>query len=153
MNILTLKLQVDDPLEAVQLYGGCGAWGLIFTGLFANKEFIIQAYNISGESGVTRPFGLLMGGGWGLLGAQVVELLVIVGWVSITMGPLFYILHKLTFMGTAYDEEIRSLDDTSTHGGCVYIQSDENYDRYHGRMNNNDPVKDVQHSYGFYSLM
>lgn len=35
LNIVALKLQYDDPLEAAQLHGGCGAWGLIFTGLFA----------------------------------------------------------------------------------------------------------------------
>ncbi|KAG6681137.1 hypothetical protein I3842_13G077000 [Carya illinoinensis] len=42
LNILALKLRFDDPLEAAQLHGGCGAWGLIFTGLFAKEEFVIQ---------------------------------------------------------------------------------------------------------------
>ncbi|KAM3306113.1 ammonium transporter 1 member 3 [Capsicum chacoense] len=31
LNILGLKFKFDDPLEAAQLHGGCGAWGLIFT--------------------------------------------------------------------------------------------------------------------------
>ncbi|KAG9453982.1 hypothetical protein H6P81_006886 [Aristolochia fimbriata] len=81
LNVVALKLKFDDPLEAAQLHGGCGAWGLIFTGLFAKEEFIVQAY-ASGATGVKRPFGLLMGGGWGLLGAQVVELLLITVWSS-----------------------------------------------------------------------
>ncbi|KAA8549398.1 hypothetical protein F0562_001129 [Nyssa sinensis] len=51
----------------------------IFTGLFAKEEFVIQAYD-SGVSGVVRPYGLLLGGGWGRIGAQMIELLVIVGW-------------------------------------------------------------------------
>ncbi len=127
LNILALKLQFDDPLEATQLHGGCGAWGLIFTGLFAKEEFVIQAYN-SGETGVVRPYGLLMGGGWGLLGAQVVEVLMIVGWVSVTMGPLFYGLHKLGILRISSDEEIAGLD-ISRHGGYAYAHQEE--DRPH----------------------
>ncbi|KAI4340345.1 hypothetical protein MLD38_025192 [Melastoma candidum] len=45
LNILALKLKFDDPLEATQLHGGCGPWGLIFTGLFAKEEFVVQAYD------------------------------------------------------------------------------------------------------------
>ncbi|OAY61085.1 ammonium transporter 1 member 3 [Manihot esculenta] len=119
LNILALKLQFDDPLEATQLHGGCGAWGLIFTGLFAKEEFVIQAYE-SGESGVERPYGLIMGGGWGLIGSQVVEVLVIVLWVSITMGPLFYALHKLRILRISIDEEVAGLD-ISSHGGYAYV--------------------------------
>lgn len=129
LNILALKLQFDDPLEAAQLHGGCGAWGLIFTGLFAKEEFVIEAYN-SGVSGVTRPYGLLMGGGWGLLGAQVVELLAIVGWVSVTMGPLFYIQHKLRILRMNRDDEIAGLD-ISSHGRHAYVQSEEDHARFH----------------------
>ncbi|XWS74027.1 hypothetical protein CRYUN_Cryun02cG0180300 [Craigia yunnanensis] len=76
LNILAVKLNFDDPLEAAQLHGGCDAWGLIFTGLFAKDEFVFQVYD-SGESGVC-PYGLFMGGGWGQLGCQVTEVLVIV---------------------------------------------------------------------------
>lgn len=115
---MALKLQFDDPLEATQLHGGCGAWGLIFTGLFAKEEFVLQAYE-SGAAGIYRPYGLLMGGGWGLLGAQVLELLAIVGWVSMTMGPLFYGLHKLRVLRISIDEEVAGLD-ISCHGGYAY---------------------------------
>ncbi|KVH94076.1 ammonium transporter 1 member 3 [Cynara cardunculus var. scolymus] len=118
LNIVALKLQFDDPLEAAQLHGGCGAWGLIFTGLFAKEEFVIQTYD-SGNVGVTRPYGLFLGGGWGLIGAQVVELLAVVGWVSVTMGPLFYILHKLRILRISSDEEVAGLD-ISSHGGYAY---------------------------------
>ncbi|KAI3749900.1 hypothetical protein L2E82_20520 [Cichorium intybus] len=118
LNIVALKLQYDDPLEAAQLHGGCGAWGLIFTGLFAKEEFVIQTYN-SGSLGVTRPYGLFLGGGWGLIGAQLAELLVIVGWVSVTMGPLFYLLHWLRILRISSDEEVAGLD-ISSHGGYAY---------------------------------
>lgn len=123
-NILALKLQFDDPLEATQLHGGCGAWGLIFTGLFAKEEFVIQVYE-SGESGTVRPYGLLMGGGWGLFGSQVTELLAIATWVSATMGTLFYALHKLRILRISIDEEVAGLD-ISRHGGYAYAPPEEN---------------------------
>ncbi|XP_057956681.1 ammonium transporter 1 member 3-like [Malania oleifera] len=130
LNILALKLQYDDPLEAAQLHGGCGVWGLLFTGLFAKEEFVVQAYD-SGQSGVVRPYGILMGGGWGLLGAQVIEVLVIVGWVSLTMGPLFYILHKLRILRISFEDEIAGLD-ISSHGGYAYVaHPEENYPRFY----------------------
>ncbi|KAK7813826.1 ammonium transporter 1 member 3 [Quercus suber] len=129
LNILALKLKFDDPLEATQLHGGCGAWGLIFTGLFAKEEFVIQAYD-SGESGVVRPFGLFMGGGWGLIGAQAIEVLVIVGWVSLTMGPLFYGLHKLGILRISPEEEIAGLD-ISRHGGYAYAHQEEDQPRFY----------------------
>ncbi|XP_021720692.1 ammonium transporter 1 member 3-like isoform X3 [Chenopodium quinoa] len=123
LNMLALKLRFDDPLEAAQLHGGCGAWGLIFTGLFAKEEFLIQVYD-SGVGGISRSHGLLLGGGWGLFGAQVTELIVIVGWVSVTMGPLFYILHKLRLLRISLHDEVAGLD-ISSHGGYAYHNQDE----------------------------
>ncbi|KAJ1377528.1 Ammonium/urea transporter [Sesbania bispinosa] len=126
---LSTKLNYDDPLEAAQLHGGCGIWGLLFTGLFAKEEFVIQAYN-SGVA-VKRPYGLLLGGGWGLIGAQVVEILVIVGWVSATMGPMFYALHKLNILRIPRDDELAGLD-ISTHGGYAYAPQEDHYPRSYG---------------------
>ncbi|OAY80799.1 Ammonium transporter 1 member 3 [Ananas comosus] len=128
LNALALKLRFDDPLEAAQLHGGCGAWGLIFTGLFAKEEFVVQAYE-SGEVGARRPFGLLMGGGWGLLGAQVVEVAAVAAWVSVTMGPLFYLLRKLRLLRISAEEEIAGLD-ISRHGGYAYAAHPDDNHRY-----------------------
>ncbi|KAK9082906.1 hypothetical protein Scep_029377 [Stephania cephalantha] len=40
LNRLAEKLKYDDPLEAAQLHGGCGAWGILFTGLFAREKYV-----------------------------------------------------------------------------------------------------------------
>ncbi|OIW10705.1 hypothetical protein TanjilG_16077 [Lupinus angustifolius] len=125
LNIVALKMNYDDPLEAAQLHGGCGTWGLLFTGLFAKQEFVIQTYN-SGELGVSRPYGLLLGGGWELIGAQVVEILVIFAWVSVTMGPMFYGLHKLNILRISIDDEVAGLD-ISRHGGYAYAPHEDNF--------------------------
>ncbi|KAH9302531.1 hypothetical protein KI387_014114, partial [Taxus chinensis] len=121
-NMLSLKLRVDDPLEAAQLHGGCGAWGVLFTGLFAKEDYVVEIYGKTG-----RPFGVLMGGGWGLFGAQVVEVLVIAGWVTVTMGPLFYVLHKLNLLRISRDDEMAGMD-ISSHGGYAYDHRIDNGD-------------------------
>ncbi|KAL1214919.1 Ammonium transporter 1 member 2 [Cardamine amara subsp. amara] len=117
-NWLAKKFKYDDPLEAAQLHGGCGAWGLIFTGLFATKEYVNEVY--SGD----RPYGLLMGGGGKLLAAQIVQIIVIVGWVTVTMGPLFYGLHKMNLLRISTEDEMAGMDMTR-HGGFAYAYNDE----------------------------
>ncbi|XP_047336574.1 ammonium transporter 1 member 1-like [Impatiens glandulifera] len=127
-NKLAERFKFDDPLEAAQLHGGCGTWGVIFTGLFAEEKYVNEVY--PGQVG--RPFGLLMGGGWGLLGANVVEILVIFGWVSVTMGPLFLILKKLKLLRISAEDEMAGMDLTR-HGGFAYAYyEDENDSNRHG---------------------
>ena len=58
-NKLAEKLKYDDPLEAAQLHGGCGAWGVLFTGLFATTSYVNEVY--LGQPG--RTYRLFMGGG------------------------------------------------------------------------------------------
>ncbi|CAE6171030.1 unnamed protein product [Arabidopsis arenosa] len=119
-NRLAEKFHFDDPLEAAQLHGGCGAWGIIFTGLFAEKRYIAEIFG--GDP--NRPYGLLMGGGGRLLAAHVVQILVITGWVSVTMGTLFYILHKLKLLRIPAEDEIAGVDPTS-HGGLAYMYTED----------------------------
>lgn len=114
-NKLAEKLKFDDPLEAAQLHGGCGAWGILFTGLFARKAYVNEVYPGQPD----RPYGLFMGGGGKLFAAQIIQILVIVGWVSATMGTLFWLLHKLKLLRISQEEEMAGLDLTS-HGGVAY---------------------------------
>ncbi|XP_028773454.1 ammonium transporter 1 member 1 [Neltuma alba] len=118
-NKLAEKMKFDDPLEASQLHGGCGAWGLIFTALFAEKKYVNEVYG----GPVDRPYGLFMGGGGKLLAANIVEILVIIGWVSVTMGPLFLILHKLELLRISKEDELEGMDLTR-HGGFAYAYED-----------------------------
>ncbi|XP_052186341.1 ammonium transporter 1 member 4-like [Diospyros lotus] len=114
-NKLAEKLKYDDPLEAAQLHAGCGAWGVIFTALFAEEVYVAEIYG----GGVGRPFGLLMGGGGALLAAHLVQIVAITGWVSVTMGTLFLGLHSLKLLRISPDDEMAGMDLTS-HGGYAY---------------------------------
>ncbi|KAL1561658.1 Ammonium transporter 1 member 1 [Salvia divinorum] len=122
-NLAAERARYDDPLEAAQLHGGCGAWGVIFTALFATEEYVNEVY--PGRAG--RPFGLFMGGGWRLLAAHLVQIVVIVGWVSVTMGPLFYALHKLRLLRISPEDEMAGMDLTR-HGGFAYVYEDDSRD-------------------------
>ncbi|KAI3459586.1 hypothetical protein Pfo_016249 [Paulownia fortunei] len=127
-NKLAEKVKYDDPLEAAQLHGGCGAWGVMFTALFAREKYVNEVY--PGKAG--RPYGLLMGGGWRLFAAHIIQILVIIGWVSMTMGPLFYALHKLKLLRISQDDEMAGMDLTR-HGGFAYEYEDNPYN--HGNQN------------------
>ncbi|KAF8394215.1 hypothetical protein HHK36_020422 [Tetracentron sinense] len=118
-NKLAEKMKYDDPLEAAQLHGGCGSWGIIFTALFANEAYVNEVY--PGRPG--RPYGLFMGGGGKLLAAHIIQILVIIGWVSATMGPLFYVLHRLKLLRISTEDEMAGMDMTR-HGGLAYIYHD-----------------------------
>ncbi|BBN18768.1 ammonium transporter, Amt family [Marchantia polymorpha subsp. ruderalis] len=113
LNCVAQRLNYDDPLEAAQLHGGCGAWGLLFTGLFATEKYVLEAY------GPGRGHGLLMGGGGRLLAAQLVEIVVVIGWVTVTMVPCFWFLNRSNLLRISSADEIAGMDLTS-HGGRAY---------------------------------
>ncbi|KAI3470407.1 hypothetical protein Pfo_027070 [Paulownia fortunei] len=119
-NKLAEKLKYDDPLEAAQLHGGCGAWGVLFTGLFAKKAYVNEVY----PGRPDRPYGLFMGGGGKLLAAQTIQILVVIGWVTATMAPLFLALHKLKLLRVSSEDEMAGMDMTR-HGGMAYLYHDE----------------------------
>ncbi|KAK7852082.1 ammonium transporter 1 member 2 [Quercus suber] len=116
-NKLAEKLKYDDPLEAAQLHGGCGAWGVLFTGLFATTSYVNEVY--PGQPG--RPYGLFMGGGGKLLAAQIVQILVVSGWVTATMGPLFYMLNKMKLLRVSRDDEVAGMDMTRHETSSTFV--------------------------------
>ncbi|KAL5712111.1 Ammonium transporter 1 member 1 [Ranunculus cassubicifolius] len=118
-NKLAEKLQYDDPLEAAQLHGGCGTWGIIFTALFAKKQYVNEVYPGKPD----RPYGLFMGGGGRLLGAHIVQILVIVGWVSVLMGALFKLLNTFNLLRISEEDEMAGMD-PKLHGGFAYYHTD-----------------------------
>ena len=40
---LLLKLQIDDPLEAAPMHGFCGAFGVLWVGFMAKKEYVAKS--------------------------------------------------------------------------------------------------------------
>lgn len=121
-NILTEKMKCDDPSEAAQIHAGCGCCGILFVALLARGKYVDEVY--PGRPG--RPFGLFMGGGGKLLGANLIGILVVIGWVSLTMGSLFYILHALKLLRISHEDEMAGMDLTR-HDGSTYVDKNLNH--------------------------
>lgn len=118
-RLVSHVLKVDDPLDAIAVHGFMGAWGLLATALFADEEEM-------GLAGYPKPehHGLFMGGGGRLLGANLVLVLVVTGWVLTLMIPFFFILKQVGLLRVDPEEEHMGLD-VSHHGGSAYADADE----------------------------
>ena len=99
------RLKVDDPVGAVSVHGICGLWGIIAVGLFADGSY---GDGLNGVSGTVT--GLLYGGGFGQLGAQLVTDVVVVAWAFGTMYAFFKVQDKLQGIRVSRDEETIGLD-------------------------------------------
>mmetsp|Transcript_36817 Transcript_36817/g.80214 ORF Transcript_36817/g.80214 Transcript_36817/m.80214 type:complete len:491 (-) Transcript_36817:147-1619(-) len=119
-STMLLKLKIDDPLGAAPMHGFCGAFGVIMVGLFARKEYVVQAYAPSGQI----QYGMFFGGGWKLLGCQFLGVFSIMAWVCTLIGGIFMIMKAAGILRVPVDEEILGLD-ISHHGGKAY-NLDEN---------------------------
>lgn len=92
IEFLDKKLKIDDPVGAVGVHGMCGAVGTILVGLLA----------VDG--------GMLYGGGSEMLIVQIIGVLSVIAWVSITMSILFVIIKKTIGLRVSEEEEIIGLD-------------------------------------------
>eukprot|EP00186_Timspurckia_oligopyrenoides_P000021 CAMPEP_0182441126 /NCGR_PEP_ID=MMETSP1172-20130603/71_1 /TAXON_ID=708627 /ORGANISM="Timspurckia oligopyrenoides, Strain CCMP3278" /LENGTH=510 /DNA_ID=CAMNT_0024635283 /DNA_START=423 /DNA_END=1955 /DNA_ORIENTATION=- len=110
---LELMLKLDDPLEAWPIHGAVGMWGIFAEGLFSRE--LHQA-----EAGfLIRSWGAFYGGGGRLLAAEVITILVVIGFVSAIMGPFFLILKAVGLLRISADAELLG-NDFEGHGGFAY---------------------------------
>lgn len=92
IEFLEKTARIDDPVGAIGVHGLCGAIGTILTGVFSLKG------------------GLLYGGGFSMLGIQIVGVISVAAWVSITMVILFNIIRKTVGLRVSRSEELAGLD-------------------------------------------
>ncbi len=112
---LDYVLHVDDPVGAVAVHMMNGLWGTIAVGLFATDKapgFAIAQDN--GASGIAGN-GLFYGGGFELLGKQLIGVLAVGGWTVVTMTVVFQIIKHTIGLRASEQEEIIGLDVTE-HG-------------------------------------
>ena len=91
-------LKVDDPVGAISVHGVCGALGTVLVGIFANKAY---------GGGMN---GLLYGGGFKLLGVQLLGVGAVFVWTVLASGVLFFIVKKTVGLRVNKDEELKGLD-------------------------------------------
>lgn len=114
------RFKIDDPVGAISVHGLCGVWGTLGVGLFAIKA---GAHFWSGTDLPIEewdgPYGLFMGGGFGVLWVQIVGVLAVFGWVAVTAGALFFVIKNTIGLRVPENEELAGLD-VQEHGIGAY---------------------------------
>lgn len=86
------KAKIDDPVGAIAVHGGCGAFGTIMVGLFAVEG------------------GLFYGGGLDYFMTQCIGVISVIAWVVCTMTIVFFVIKKTIGLRVSRHEEIVGLD-------------------------------------------
>ena len=103
--LLDYKLHIDDPVGAVAVHFLNGIWGTIAVGLFATTS-------APGNDTLT---GLFYGGGFDLLGKQLLGVVAVCAWTAVTITIAFMIIKAVIGLRVSEEEEIVGLDATE-HG-------------------------------------
>ena len=103
VELLDLKLHIDDPVGAVGVHFANGVWGTLAVGLLANPN---------APAGLK---GLCYTGSARLLGVQVLGIAAILAWTGATMFLTFAAIKKTVGLRVSEEEEIKGLDSTE-HG-------------------------------------
>ncbi|MEE1019350.1 MAG: ammonium transporter [Acutalibacteraceae bacterium] len=103
--LLDHKLHIDDPVGAVAVHFMNGVWGTLAVGLFATNT----------APGNDSLVGLFYGGGFSLLGLQVLGVLAVCAWTAVTITITFLIIKAVVGLRVSREEEIEGLDKTE-HG-------------------------------------
>ena len=103
VEVLDLKLHIDDPVGAVGVHLANGVWGTLAVGLLANPD---------APAGLE---GLFYTGSFKLLGIQTLGITAILAWTAVTMTITFLIIKKAVGLRVSKEEEIKGLDSTE-HG-------------------------------------
>jgi len=103
--LLDHKLHIDDPVGACAVHMMNGIWGTIAVGLFATTS----------APGNDELSGLFYGGGFELLGKQLLGFAAVAAWTTICMIIVFAIIKKIFGLRVSEEEELEGLDLTE-HG-------------------------------------
>ena len=110
--LLDYKLHIDDPVGAVAVHMMNGIWGTLAVGFFATDT--APGYAIANASG-EKLVGLFYGGGFELLGLQLLGFGAVAGWTALTMTLVFFAIKKILGLRVSREEEVMGLDSTE-HG-------------------------------------
>ncbi len=103
-------LHIDDPVGAVAVHCLNGMWGVIAVGLFATTS-------VPGNDSCK---GLFYGGGFSLLGSQLLGMICILAWTAVTITITFLIIKKTIGLRVSAEEEVLGLDATEHNLPSAY---------------------------------
>ena len=102
---LDYVLHIDDPVGAVAVHFLNGVWGTLAVGLFARTS----------APGTDTLTGLFYGGGFSLLGKQMIGVVSVCAWTAVTITAAFFIIKATAGLRVTAEEEIVGLD-SCEHG-------------------------------------
>ncbi len=103
------KIKVDDPVGATSVHLGCGVFGTICVGLFAQE----------GVTSLSTKNGLFFGGGAGLLGVELLGIVAVGAFTFAASAIVWLVLKKTCGIRVSVAEEIAGLD-IGEHGNIAY---------------------------------
>ncbi len=103
VEVLDLKLHIDDPVGAVGVHMANGIWGTIAVGLLATP---------SAPAGLS---GLFYTGSFALLGTQLLGVLTVGIYAAFAMTLTFFLIKKTHGLRASVEDELKGLD-VSEHG-------------------------------------
>lgn len=103
------RVKVDDPVGATSVHLGCGVFGTVCIGLFAQE----------GVTSLSTKNGLFFGGGFGLLGTQLAGVAAVGAFVFASSALVWFALKKTIGIRVTREEEIQGLD-IGEHGNVAY---------------------------------
>ena len=102
VELLDLKLHIDDPVGAVAVHMANGVWGILAVGLLDTEN------------------GVFYGGGFKLLGIQALGFVAIAAWTAVCMTITFLLIKKFNGLRVSKEEEIKGLDATEHNLPSAY---------------------------------
>lgn len=103
VEVLDLKLHIDDPVGAVGVHMANGIWGTLAVGLLANPD---------APAGLS---GLFYTGSFQLLGIQTLGILTVAVYAAVMMTITFAVIRKAHGLRASAEDELAGLD-ISEHG-------------------------------------
>ena len=110
--LLDYVLHIDDPVGAVAVHCLNGIWGTLAVGLFATTT--APGYAITNAEGETIT-GLFYGGGFELLGLQLLGIVSVTAWTVVAITITFLAIKAIAGLRVTKEEEMIGLDETE-HG-------------------------------------
>ena len=103
------RAKVDDPVGATSVHLVCGVFGTLCVGLFAQE----------GVTSLSTVNGLFFGGGFSLLGAEIIGIIAVGIFTFVSSSLVWFLLKETIGIRVSLEEEIQGLD-IGEHGNSAY---------------------------------
>merc|ERR1712159_68821 len=117
---MLVSLGIDDVVDASPVHGFCGAYGVIMVGLLATESNYAAAYYSDRADDCA---GIFYGGNGKMLAANIVFVIAIFLWVTLTSLLVFGPLKLLGLLRVHPSVEELGMD-SSEHGAKHYAETD-----------------------------